>query len=65
MLTLKAKAITVKTGTLVDATIIASASESDDDARWVKHKKRPEADVHAIERCKRGPEGRLERKPHR
>lgn len=35
---LKAKAITVKTGTLVDATIIASASQSDDDARWVKHK---------------------------
>ena len=35
---LKAKAVTVKTGTLVDATIIASASESDDDARWVKHK---------------------------
>lgn len=33
---LKAKAITVKTGTLVDATIIASTSESDDDARWVK-----------------------------
>ena len=35
---LKAKAITVKTGTLVDATIIASASEEDGDARWVKHK---------------------------
>ena len=35
---LKAKAVTIKTGTLVDATIIASASESDDDARWVKHK---------------------------
>lgn len=35
---LKAKAVTVKTGTLVDATIIASASEADDDARWVKHK---------------------------
>ena len=35
---LKSKAITVKTGTLVDATIIASASEDDDDARWVKHK---------------------------
>ena len=35
---LKAKAVTVKTGTLVDATIIASASEGDDDARWVKHK---------------------------
>ena len=30
---LKAKAITVKTGTLVDATIIASASEEDGDAR--------------------------------
>jgi IS5 family transposase len=35
---LKVKAVTVKTGTLVDATIIASASEDDDDARWVKHK---------------------------
>jgi IS5 family transposase len=35
---LKAKAVTVKTGTLVDATIIASASEDDDDGRWVKHK---------------------------
>ena len=35
---LKAKAIQVKTGTLVDATIIASASEDDEDARWVKHK---------------------------
>lgn len=38
---LKAKSLTVKTGTLVDATIIASASEHDGDARWVKHKKRP------------------------
>jgi IS5 family transposase len=38
---LKAKAIVVKSGTLVDATIIASASESDDDARWVKHKGKP------------------------
>ena len=35
---LKSKAMTVKAGTLVDATIIASASEEDDDARWVKHK---------------------------
>ena len=35
---LKSKAVTVKTGTLVDATIIASASKGDDDARWVKHK---------------------------
>ena len=35
---LKSKAVAVKTGTLVDATIIASATEDDDDARWVKHK---------------------------
>jgi IS5 family transposase len=35
---LKSKAVTVKTGTLVDATIISSASEDDDEARWVKHK---------------------------
>jgi IS5 family transposase len=38
---LKAKAILVKTGTLVDATIITSASEDDDEGRWVKHKGRP------------------------
>jgi transposase, IS5 family len=37
---LKAKAVTVKTGTLVDAAIIASSSESDGEARWVKHKNR-------------------------
>jgi IS5 family transposase len=37
---LKAKAIRVKTGTLVDATIIASARKGDDEARWVKHKGR-------------------------
>jgi len=37
---LKARAIRVKTGTLVDATIIASASEADEDGRWVKHKGR-------------------------
>lgn len=35
---LKSKAVTVKTGTRVDATILASASEDDNDARWVKHK---------------------------
>lgn len=35
---LKAKAVRVKTGTLVDATIITSASEQDDDGRWVKHR---------------------------
>lgn len=37
---LKAKAVIVKTGTLVDATIIASARKGDGDARWVKHKGR-------------------------
>ena len=31
----------MKTGTIVDAAIIASASEDDDDAHWVKHKGRP------------------------
>lgn len=35
---LTAKAITVKSGTIVDATIIASASEDDGDGRWVKHR---------------------------
>lgn len=43
---LKAKAIQVKTGTLVDATIIASASEGDEEGRWVKHKGR--AAVHGF-----------------
>lgn len=38
---LRAKAIRVKTGTLVDATISASASEQDGDAHWVKHKGKP------------------------
>jgi IS5 family transposase len=38
---LRTKAITVKAGTLVDATIIASASENDSDGRWVKHKGKP------------------------
>ena len=34
------KAIQAKTGTLVDATIIASAREDDNPGRWVKHKGR-------------------------
>ena len=38
---LRVKAIQVKTGTLVDATIIASASEADGEAHWVKHKGKP------------------------
>lgn len=40
---LKTKAIRVKTGTLVDATIITSASKADSEAHWVKHKGRPAA----------------------
>ncbi|WP_228259565.1 IS5 family transposase [Siculibacillus lacustris] len=38
---LTAKTIRVKTGTLVDTTIIASASKGDEEARWVKHKREP------------------------
>lgn len=38
---LKARAVTVKTGTMVDATVIASASEEDEDGRWVRHKGKP------------------------
>jgi transposase, IS5 family len=37
---LRAKAITVKTGTLVDATVIASASHKDSEAAWSKHRRR-------------------------
>jgi IS5 family transposase len=32
--------VLVKQGTLVDATIIASASKADEEARWIKHKNR-------------------------
>ena len=32
--------VAVKQGTLVDATIIASASKDDEDARWIKHRNR-------------------------
>jgi len=38
---LTARAITVKTGTMVDATIIVSATKDDQEARWVKHRSRP------------------------
>ncbi|WP_438752211.1 IS5 family transposase [Pararhizobium sp. O133] len=41
---LKAKAIQVKTGTLVDATIIASFNKDDEEGHWVKHKGRPAVD---------------------
>lgn len=37
---LKAKAVTVKTGTLVDATVIASASRQDSEAAWAGHRRR-------------------------
>jgi IS5 family transposase len=37
---LRARAITVKTGTLVDATIIASASHEDGEAAWAGHQRR-------------------------
>jgi IS5 family transposase len=37
---LKAQAITIKTGTLVDATVISSASARDEEAAWAGHKRR-------------------------
>jgi len=37
---LKARAATIKTGTLVDATVVGSTSESDGEARWSGHRSR-------------------------
>ena len=37
---LKAKAIRGKTGTLVDATVVGSAHEGDEEARWSGHRSR-------------------------
>ena len=37
---LKARAVTVKTGTLVDATVVGSASQGDEEARWSGHRSR-------------------------
>lgn len=37
---LRAKAVAVKTGTLIDATVIGSASETDTQARWSGHRAR-------------------------
>jgi hypothetical protein len=37
---LKAQAVTIKTGTLVDATVISSASARDEEAAWAGHKRR-------------------------
>ncbi len=37
---LKAKAVRVKTGTMVDATVVGSASEGDEDAKWSSHRSR-------------------------
>jgi transposase, IS5 family len=46
-LQLKARAATVTTGTIVNATIIASTSEDDGDARWVKQQNKK-----AVHGCK-------------
>lgn len=37
---LEAKGIVVKTGTLIDATLLPSASKSDGEARWVGHRRK-------------------------
>lgn len=37
---LKLRAVTVKTGTLIDATVMGSASEDDGEARWSGHRSR-------------------------
>ena len=37
---LKAQAITIKTGTLIDATVIVSATYQDEEAAWAGHKRR-------------------------
>jgi transposase, IS5 family len=37
---LRARSVTVKTGTLVDATVVASASQGDDEAGWSGHRAR-------------------------
>jgi IS5 family transposase len=37
---LRARAVTVKTGTLVDATVVASASRGDEEAAWSGHRTR-------------------------
>jgi transposase, IS5 family len=43
---LDAKGVVVKTGTLIDATVITSASPRDEEARWVGHRRR--APVHGF-----------------
>ena len=37
---LEAKGVVVKTGTLIDATVLPSASKGDDEARWVDHRRK-------------------------
>ena len=37
---LEAKGVVVKTGTLIDATVLPSASKGDDEARWVGHRRK-------------------------
>jgi IS5 family transposase len=41
---LEAKGACVRKGTIIDATIIGSASKGDPEAAWVKHRTRPPAD---------------------
>ena len=43
---LDARGVVIKTGTLIDATVMASASSHDDEARWVGHRRR--APVHGF-----------------
>src|SRR5919198_1980115 len=40
---LEAKGACVRKGTIIDATIIGSASKGDEEAAWVKHRTRPPA----------------------
>jgi transposase, IS5 family len=43
---LDARGVVVKTGTLIDATVITSASPQDDEARWVGHRRK--APIHGF-----------------
>jgi IS5 family transposase len=43
---LHARGVVIKTGTLIDATVITSASPHDDEARWVGHRRK--APVHGF-----------------
>ena len=38
---LQSRNVSIKQGTVIDATIIGSASKQDDEAKWVKHRGKP------------------------